>query len=205
MREKIKHSAIQAVAAAKQLLLPHSLQFMEEAADLIAAAYQSGAKLLIAGNGGSLCDAMHFCEELTGYFRQRRRALPAIALSDPGHMTCVANDTSFDEIFARGVEALGDEDDVLVVLSTSGNSENIVRAVQQAEKKKMKTIAFLGKDGGRLKGICDLEWIVSDFSYSDRIQEAHMAAVHIIIEMIENHLFYSSAMAAEEQPSIKIT
>jgi D-sedoheptulose 7-phosphate isomerase len=136
---------------------------------------------------------MHFAEELTGFFRQKRKAFPAIALSDPAHMSCVANDTSYDQVFARGVEAYGVAGDIFIVLTTSGNSSNIVAAVKQAQSMGLSTIAFLGKTGGQLKGVADLEWIVSGFATSDRIQEAHMTAIHIIIEMVENLIVYKNA------------
>ncbi|NGX50761.1 MAG: Phosphoheptose isomerase [Chlamydiae bacterium] len=165
------------------------LNFIESIALAIVDCYRNGGKLLIAGNGGSLCDAMHFAEELTGYFRKDRKALPAIALADPGHITCVGNDAGFEQIFSRGVEALGEKGDLFIALTTSGNSQNLIRAVDAAKEKELKTVAFLGKSGGPLKGRCDHEWIVSGFEFSDRIQEAHMAAIHIIIEMVEHELF----------------
>ena len=122
-------------------------------------------------------------------FRNAREALPAIALSDPGHLSCVANDLGFEKVFARGVEAFGNPGDIFVALTTSGNSPNITEALGQAKELGLKTIAFLGKSGGALKGQADLEWVVSGFEYSDRVQEAHMAAIHIIIEMVEEQLF----------------
>jgi D-sedoheptulose 7-phosphate isomerase len=149
-------------------------------------------KILVAGNGGSLCDAMHFAEELTGLYRNKRPALPAIALSDPGHMSCVGNDLGYDQVFSRAVEALGKKGDVLVLLTTSGNSSNLIKAAQAAKEKGLSVIAFLGKTGGKMKGMGDLEWIVSGFSYSDRIQEVQMAAIHMIIEMVEEELFHAS-------------
>ena len=187
--EAIRNSTEEAVRAAQVLIEPASQQFIEDAANLIANCYQTGNKVIVAGNGGSLCDAAHFAEELTGRFRQERRALPAIALSEPGHITCVGNDMGFDRIFARGVEAFGQEGDVFVALTTSGNSANLVRAVETAQDRGLDTICFLGKTGGELKGKGTLEWIVSGFTYSDRVQEAHMAAIHIIIEMVERVLF----------------
>ncbi len=190
LEEDIAQAVDDSVRAMEFLKRPASLQFIRDAAELCAHCFSQGGKILIAGNGGSLCDAMHFAEELTGVFRKRRQALPAIALSDPGHLTCVGNDLGYDEVFARSVEALGQPGDVFVALTTSGNSSNLIKAVSTAQKKEMATIAFLGKTGGVLKGICDLEWIVEGFSYSDRIQEAHMTAIHIIIEMIEKILFY---------------
>lgn len=195
MRERILHSVQEAIRAASMLQEPSALHFIEDAASLIAECFRKQKKVLIAGNGGSLCDAMHFAEELTGLFRKKRPALPAIALADPGHLTCVGNDMGFDSVFSRGVEALGTSGDVFVALTTSGNSTNLIEAVQIAKKQGLQVIAFLGKTGGLLKGLADLEWIVSGFPFSDRIQEAHMAAIHIIIEQVEHHLFYALQMA----------
>ena len=189
MRNEIRTIVNQGIEAIETLLTEEGLQFIEDAAIKIVECYQKKGKLLIAGNGGSLCDAMHFAEELTGFFRSKRPALPAIALADPGHITCVGNDIGFDFIFSRGVEALGSAHDIFIGLTTSGNSKNLIHAVQAAKEKGLYTIGFLGKDGGALKGICDLEWIVSGFPFSDRIQEAHMTAIHIIIEMVERKLF----------------
>lgn len=188
--EEIIQSIEDGIRAMEFLKRPESLQFIRDAADLCVDRLRQGNKILIAGNGGSLCDAMHFAEELTGFFRKHRPALPAIALSDPGHLTCVGNDMGYEEVFARSVEALGQSGDILVVLTTSGNSPNLIKAVSMAKSKGMATVAFLGKTGGKLKEVCDLEWIVEGFAYSDRIQEAHMAAIHIIIEMIEKTLFH---------------
>lgn len=187
----LQNSVEEVVRAAKVLERPESLLFIEQVVEMIARCYDQRKKLLIAGNGGSLCDAMHFAEELTGQFRKKRPALAALALADPGHMSCVSNDMGFEEVFARSVEAFGQENDLLIVLSTSGNSINLLRAVQTAKEHSLGTIAFLGKTGGALKGLCDVEWVVSGFVYSDRIQEAHMAAIHIIIELVESRLFGS--------------
>jgi D-sedoheptulose 7-phosphate isomerase len=189
MRELIAQSARDSVKAAEKLLNEDALSFMESVARLLAETLKHGGKLLVCGNGGSNCDAAHFAEELSGYYREKRRALAAICLSEPGFLTCVGNDLGFDHVCARGGEALGNENDLLVVLTTSGNSKNIVLAVEEAKRKKLKTVSFLGKDGGKLKGLCDLEWIVSGFRWSDRVQEAHMAAIHIIIEQMERLLF----------------
>lgn len=188
MREPIKKSVKEAIQAIQTLASEEGLEFLEKLSWMIIDTYRQGGKLLIAGNGGSLCDAMHFAEEMTGFFRAKRQALPAIALADPGHMSCVANDLSYDDVFARGVEAHGKQGDTFIALTTSGNSENLFRAVESSKKKGLKTVAFLGKTGGKMKGLCDLEWIVSGFKYSDRIQEAHMAAIHIVIEMVEAEL-----------------
>ncbi len=189
MRKDIEDAVADVIRSAEYLSRQESLDFIESASIKIAECFQAGGKILIAGNGGSLCDAMHFAEELTGFFREKRKALPAIALSDPGHLTCVSNDLGFDAVFSRGIEALGQPGDILVLLTTSGNSQNIYNAVLSAKSQGMQTIAFLGKSGGKLCNMCDLEWIVSGFPYSDRIQEAHMAAIHIIIEIVEKKLF----------------
>lgn len=186
----IKKSVEDGVRAIEFLKRGGSVTFMEEAGKLLAQTFAAGGKLLVCGNGGSLCDAMHFAEELTGQFRKRRRALPAIALGDPGHMTCTANDMGFEHVFGRGVEALGQPGDVLVILTTSGNSPNLAEALTIARAQGMKVILFLGKSGGVLKGKGDLELLVEGFETSDRIQEAHMTAIHIIIEVLENILFY---------------
>jgi D-sedoheptulose 7-phosphate isomerase len=191
MQTKILQAVDDGVRAIEFLKKPESLVFIQNAARVIADCFRKGNKLLIAGNGGSLCDAMHFAEELTGIFRHKRKALPAIALSDPGHLSCMANDVGYHDVFSRAVEALGREGDVFVALTTSGNSQNLIHAVEMAKTMGLKTISFLGKTGGKLKGVSDLEWIISGFSYSDRIQEAHMTAIHIIIEMIEHELFHA--------------
>jgi D-sedoheptulose 7-phosphate isomerase len=191
MQTKILQAVDDGVRAIEFLKKPESLVFIQNAARAISECFRNGNKLLIAGNGGSLCDAMHFAEELTGIFRYKRKALPAIALSDPGHLSCMANDVGYHDVFSRAVEALGREGDVFVALTTSGNSQNLIHAVEMAKTMGLKTISFLGKTGGKLKGVSDLEWIINGFSYSDRIQEAHMTAIHIIIEMIEHELFHA--------------
>ena len=154
----------------------------------LADAFNSNKKALICGNGGSACDAMHFAEEFTGRYRQSRRPLPVIALSDPSHITCVGNDYGFDYIFQRGVEAFGQAGDVFIGLSTSGNSQNVVHAFNSAKEQGLKTVLLLGKTGGTLKGQADLEWIVPGTT-SDRIQELHMMILHIAIEGVERILF----------------
>ena len=131
---------------------------------------------------------MHFCEEFTGRYRKNRKPLPAISLTDPGYLTCTANDFGYDQVFARGVEAYGKPGDMLVVLTTSGNSENIIKAVQKAKEVGLKTVALLGKDGGQLKGQCDIEWIIPGTT-ADRIQEVHMTLLHILIESTERIMF----------------
>ncbi len=191
MQDSILSAVEDGINAIKQLKSDKSLIFIEQCAALIADCYKSGGKLIIAGNGGSLCDAGHFAEELTGQFRQPRAALPAIALNDSGFLTCTANDFGFDTVFARGIAAFGQPKDIFIGLTTSGNSANIIKAFEVAKQKKLSTVAFLGKGGGKLNGVADLELIIDGFKTSDRIQEAHMSAIHIIIEMVEKELFYS--------------
>lgn len=176
------------IAAVSQLKSPVALAFMADASEMIANCFQSGNKVLVAGNGGSLCDAMHFAEELTGFYREKRPALPAIALTDPGHITCCANDLGFEYIFSRGVEAYGKPGDIFIGLTTSGNSPNILNAFETAKRMGLFTIAFLGKKGGRAKGCADLE-IVTSGDETSRIQEVHMTMMHIIIELIESKVF----------------
>ncbi len=146
-----------------------------------------GGKILAVGNGGSCADAMHFCEELTGRYREDRPSIGAIACTDPGYITCTANDYGFDQVFSRWVEGVGREHDVLVTLSTSGNSSNVVRAVNAAKDKGMHTAGLLGKGGGSLAGMCDTEWIVPGET-ADRIQELHMLTLHSLVGAIERSI-----------------
>lgn len=163
---------------------------VDQAAELLARAFAGGRKVLICGNGGSLADSVHFAEELTGRFRKDRPALPAIAIAEPGHLTCTANDYGFEHVFSRGVEALGQGGDVLIALSTSGNSGNVVRAVEAAKKKGMETIALLGKSGGELRGQCTLE-LIAPGETADRIQEIHMIVLHTLVEGVEKALGFA--------------
>ena len=156
--------------------------------DRLAECLQRGGRILSCGNGGSMCDAMHFAQELSGHFRGKRRALAALAISDPSHLTCAANDEGFDSVFARGVEAWGKAGDALLVLSTSGNSRNVIEAVRAARAIGMTTVGLLGRDGGELRGLCDAVIIVPGTT-SDRIQEVHIKIVHLLIEQIERRLF----------------
>jgi D-sedoheptulose 7-phosphate isomerase len=189
LKKKIAASAEEAVQAAKLLTSKEALHFIEQAVEMTADCLSQGGKLLLAGNGGSLCDAAHFAQEMTGVFRKPRKALPAIVINEPSHLTCTGNDLGFEWVFARGVEAFGNPGDLFIGLTTSGNSKNLLLAFEAAKERGLRTIAFLGKQGGQLAGFADCEWIVNGFKYSDRIQEAHMAAIHIIIEAVEYRLF----------------
>lgn len=163
----------------------HNIAQIEAAAKLIADSFKQGGKVLSCGNGGSHCDAMHFAEELTGRYRENRPGYPGIAISDPSHLSCVSNDFGYDYVFSRYVEAVGAKGDVLFGLSTSGNSGNILKAIEAAKAKGMKTIALTGKDGGKMAGLADVEIRVPHFGYADRIQEVHIKIIHIIIQLIE--------------------
>lgn len=161
------------------------IEKIEKAASLMADAIKNNHKIISCGNGGSHCDAMHFAEELTGRYRDNRRALPAIAISDVSHISCVSNDFGFEYVFSRFVEGLGQEGDVLLGLSTSGNSANIINAVEAAKAKGMKVVIMSGKDGGKLAGLADVEIRVPHFGYADRIQEIHIKVIHIFMLLIE--------------------
>ena len=165
-----------------------NLQMLEEVIFLLAEKHNTGKKGLTCGNGGSACDAMHYAEELTGRFRKDRVALAAIALTDPTHITCVSNDFGFEYIFSRSIEALGNKDDYLIAISTSGDSQNVIKAVETAKNKDILTIGLLGKDGGILKDMVDYAF-VAPATTSDRIQEMHILLIHTIIEGIERILF----------------
>jgi D-sedoheptulose 7-phosphate isomerase len=158
-------------------------------ADAAHAVFVAGGKLLSCGNGGSMCDAMHFAEEWTGRFRGDRDALPAIAFSDPSQLTCIANDFGFEEVFARSVSAYGKKGDLLLAISTSGNSPNILRAVQEAKARGLTTVGLLGKGGGKLVDEVDVAIVVPLATTSDRIQEVHIKVIHIAIEAVERRLF----------------
>ncbi|MBZ0246264.1 MAG: D-sedoheptulose 7-phosphate isomerase [Cyclobacteriaceae bacterium] len=165
-----------------------ALNNIEEAAAKMVAAIQSGNKIISCGNGGSHCDAMHFAEELSGRFRGDRKALPALSISDSSHITCVGNDYGFEFIFSRYVEALGNKGDVLLAISTSGNSANILNAAKAAKEKGIVVVALSGKDGGKLANLADINIIVPHDGFADRIQEVHIKVIHILILLIEKHL-----------------
>lgn len=164
-----------------------NLAAIQEAALKIAESIKDGGKIISCGNGGSHCDAMHFAEELTGRYRENRKALPAIAISDPSHISCTANDFGFDFIFSRYVEGLGRPGDVLLGISTSGNSKNVLRAAEMAKQKKMLVVALTGNNGGELSELADVEIRVPHMGYADRVQEIHIKVIHILINLIEKH------------------
>ncbi len=168
---------------------PSKLDAIEKAADCLVDALQQGKKILSCGNGGSHCDAMHFAEELSGRYRENRPALAAMAISDPSHITCVSNDFGYNYIYSRFIEGLGNQGDVLVGISTSGQSANIIEAVKAAQEKGMKIVLLTGKDGGALAGMGAIEIRVDHFGFADRIQEIHIKVIHILIQLIEAKIF----------------
>ena len=168
---------------------PAKIEAIEKAADVLVNALKKGNKILSCGNGGSHCDAMHFAEELSGRYRENRPALAAMAISDPSHISCVSNDFGYNYIFSRFIEGLGNKGDVLVGISTSGNSANIIEAVKAAQAKGMEVILLTGKDGGQLAAYGCHEIRVDHFGYADRIQEIHIKVIHILIQLIESKLF----------------
>jgi len=161
---------------------------IEGIVSLIVNWFEREGKVLICGNGGSGCDAQHFAEEFTGRFRKDRRGLPVIALMDPAHITCAANDFGYHAIFSRSVEAFGRKGDILIGLSTSGNSVNVKGAIVKANEIGMGTVALLGRDGGHTKGLSNYEILVPGV-FSDRIQEVHMFVLHMLVELVERRLF----------------
>ena len=162
---------------------------IEKAGNLMVESLKSGGKILSCGNGGSLCDAMHFAEELTGRYRDNRPAIAAIAMSDASHMACVGNDYGYEYIFSRYLEAVGREGDVLLGISTSGNSANVIRAIEVAKAKGIKVVGLTGKDGGKMNGLCDIEIRAPYSQYADRAQEIHIKVIHSLIDHIERNLF----------------
>ena len=168
----------------------NNFKAIESAGDAMVTALQNKGKIISCGNGGSMCDAMHFAEELTGRFRGERPSMPAIAISDPSHITCVGNDYGFDSIFSRYVEGVGQKGDVLLGISTSGNSANVINAIKVAKEKGMTVVGLTGKTGGEMAQLCDVEVRVPWSSFSDRVQEIHIKVIHCLIQYIEAKMNY---------------
>ena len=162
---------------------------IENAGVLIVNSFKQNGKLMSCGNGGSMCDAMHFAEELSGRFRNNRPSLPALAISDPSYMSCVINDYGADAVFSRFIEGMGFPGDVLIAISTSGNSKNVINAAQTAKAKGMKVIALTGKTGGELAALADVEIRAPHSEYADRVQEIHIKVIHSLIHYIELNMF----------------
>jgi D-sedoheptulose 7-phosphate isomerase len=159
------------------------------AAEMLTGTFQAGGRVFSCGNGGSMSDAMHFAEELTGRYRLNRASLPAIAISDPGHLSCVANDFGYDFVFSRFIESHGRAGDCLLAISTSGKSPNVLNAARAASSRAMKVIALTGKAGSELEPLADICIATPGGSYADRVQELHIKVIHILIELVERELF----------------
>lgn len=185
MKRIIRKELNEAQSVLEKFLTDDNINKIESAANIFKTSISQGNKIISCGNGGSMCDAMHFAEELTGKFRDERKPLPAIAISDPSHITCVGNDYGFDYIFSKYIEGIGKKGDALLAISTSGNSPNILNAAKSAKEKGIKVVSLTGKKGGKLSKLSDVEIRVPHLGYSDRIQEIHIKIIHIIILLIE--------------------
>lgn len=178
----------QAVEILQIFNTPENIKKITSAGQLMVEAIKKGGKIISCGNGGSMCDAMHFAEELTGRFRDDRPSIAAVSISDPSHITCVGNDYGFDYIFSRYVEGVGNENDVLLGISTSGNSKNVLNAISAAKKKGMQVVGLTGKSGGEMASLCDVEIRAPKSEYADRAQEIHIKVIHSLIHYIENNI-----------------
>ncbi|GAB7088722.1 D-sedoheptulose 7-phosphate isomerase [Marinifilum fragile] len=182
----IKQSFLDAQAVLNEFLAnEENFKAIEKAGEAMAESIKNGGKVISCGNGGSMCDAMHFAEELTGRFRDDRPGMAAVAISDPSHITCVGNDYGFDYIFSRYVEGMGQKGDVFLGISTSGNSANVINAIKSAKEKGMTVVGLTGKTGGQMAEMCDVEIRVPWKAYSDRVQEIHIKVIHCLIQYIE--------------------
>jgi len=187
--ERIRSHFTEAAEVLQRFLAdPANIAAVEQAGAFMSYCLKQGAKVISCGNGGSMCDAMHFAEELTGRFRDDREPIAALSISDPSHLTCTGNDHGFEEIFARFVRAHGRDGDVLLAISTSGNSPNVLRAAGAARDRGMHVIGLTGKDGGKLAALCTVEVRVPHDGYADRIQEVHIKVIHALIDHIEHDL-----------------
>jgi len=178
-----------------------ALAAIEQAGELLARSLQAGGRAFSCGNGGSLCDAMHFAEELTGRFRDDRPAYAAIAIADAGHLSCVANDFGYEQVFARYLQAHGRAGDVLLAISTSGASANVIAAARQARSRSMPVIALTGRTATELSLHADLTICTPAGRYSDRVQELHIKVIHILIELVEHHLAGGNTDHGRSAPS----
>ena len=187
-KDAIKQHLDEATETLKAFNTDSNITAINDALKIMVEALKNGNKIISCGNGGSMCDAMHFAEELSGRFREDRKGLAALSISDPSHITCVANDYGYENVFSRYVEALGSEGDVLLGISTSGNSENVLRAVDAAKQNGMKSIGLTGKNGGKMALKVDAEIRAPQTPYADRVQEIHIKVIHALIDGIEKEL-----------------
>ena len=189
MKQFIQASLMEAKSALEDLISSEkTLHDIEEASRLIIHSFSSSGRVFTCGNGGSMCDAMHFAEELTGRYRDNRKPYPAIAINDPSHMTCVSNDFGYDSIFSRYIEAHGREGDCLIAISTSGNSVSVINAAKIAKQKKLNVIVLTGQAKSDIADLADVYICTPGGNYADRVQELHIKVLHILIELIERKL-----------------
>ena len=188
LKSEIKKQFEEAQLILSQFQNTENFEKIETAIEMMCTALKAGNKIISCGNGGSMCDAMHFAEELSGRFRNNRKGLAALSISDPSHISCVANDFGYDFVFSRYIEAIGQSGDVLLGISTSGSSKNVILAVEEAKKKGMKTLVLTGKDGGKLAELADLEIRAPYSEFADRAQEIHIKIIHNFILGIELNL-----------------
>lgn len=188
MTDHISKHFEEALEVLQKFYTAENMQLIEQAGDLMVDSISNDGKIFSCGNGGSLCDAMHFAEELTGRYRNNRRALPAVAISDPSYIACVANDYGYEYVFSRYLEAFGRKGDTLLAISTSGNSANVLKAIEVAKEKGMHVVGLTGKDGGKMAGVCDVEIRAPHSEYADRAQEIHIKCIHSFIDFIEKKL-----------------
>jgi D-sedoheptulose 7-phosphate isomerase len=194
VQDHIRDSLNEAKAALDALLVNEAaLAAIGGAAELLVATFKAGGRVYSCGNGGSMSDAMHFAEELTGRYRENRPGLPALAISDAGHLTCVANDFGYEHVFARFLESHARPGDCLVAISTSGTSANVVNAAETARARGAKVIALTGKPGSALESLADIGICTPGGRYADRAQELHIKVIHILIELIERAMFPPTA------------
>lgn len=187
---KIKQSLLEAKTVLENLINDNiCLNSIDQASKIIIDSIKSKNKLFICGNGGSMCDSIHFAEELSGKFRDDRPGLPAIAISDPGHMSCVSNDYGYEFVFSRYLSAHAKENDVLVCISTSGNSQNCIKASEYAKNNNIRVISLTGIKNSPLSKYSDIDITTVGYKYADRVQELHIKVIHILIELIERNLF----------------
>ncbi len=189
MIKEIEHQFIEARDTLDRFMTADNFGKIEKAGKIMVKALKAGKKIIACGNGGSMSDAMHFAEELTGRFRADRQSIPALAISDASHITCTANDYGFDYIFSRYISGLGNKDDVLLAISTSGNSANVLEAAKVALEQGMKVVSLTGKTGGNLANLSHAEIRAPETQYSDRVQEIHIKVIHTLIHYIEESLF----------------
>ncbi|WP_107038518.1 D-sedoheptulose 7-phosphate isomerase [Brumimicrobium mesophilum] len=178
----------EALETLKKFNTEENFMAIAEAGEILVESFKNGGKAISCGNGGSMCDAMHFAEELTGRYRNDRPAIGAVSISDPSHISCVANDYGYEYIFSRYVEGVGRNGDVLLAISTSGNSKNVINAIEVAKSKGMKVIGLTGKDGGKMAELCDVEIRAPHANYADRAQEIHIKVIHSLIDYVERNL-----------------